>query len=432
MLVVAESLFKGNSFGRRPLMNATEAEVRRLGLWTDTDDVLSTSVGIKSRGLATIDYRFSDLARQGLLVAERRDTWRVAPGQLERIKSKSTRSSLNEDAAQPVIPHYLTRISYNSQGWRGPTRDAQSFEAEGTYNQQNGFGLEDWLFRDEWRIDGWRYAFIQGVNKSSDRLTREQTPFNVTLFTIDDKKRRRYVATIRAVECLTDTDAEAALDVFRQNQWLETMRTDIQKSGGNVEALDRDPRAKNILNVRFRVENIVPFPSDTYAQDDDPVFGLTRYNLNNLGAVAAKDNGKQKMRSGSETPPVQRPFLRKPSAAILCTPEHAKIQAKLVEDLRKEFPSARIVCEEDFVDVSVQTDNELILFEIKSDQEPRSVIRQALGQILEYAYHPNRQHSLPVQLVIVGRCQLTSFDTSYLTRLKADFGLPLTYRVVAI
>ena len=101
-------------------------------------------------------------------------------------------------------------------------------------------------------------------------------------------------------------------------------------------------------------------------------------------------------------------------------------------DLSKEYPKAKALREQYFIDVSVQTEQELILFEIKSDLEPRTVIRQALGQILEYAYHPNRSHALPVQLVIVGRRPLTASDADYLKYLTTRFSLPLSYRVVEI
>ena len=103
-----------------------------------------------------------------------------------------------------------------------------------------------------------------------------------------------------------------------------------------------------------------------------------------------------------------------------------------MKELTVEYPKARIVREQDYIDVSVQTAQDLILFEIKSDLEPRTVIRQAIGQILEYAYHPNRKHTLPVQLVIVGRRSPSPLDMTYLKHLQSEFSLPLTYRVVEI
>src|SRR5690242_6580887 len=107
--------------------------------------------------------------------------------------------------------HKVTRISYNSGGWQKPTGEAAKHEAAATYSHQYGFGHEDWLFRSEWVIDGWRYAFLQGVNKSQAKLLREAHPIDVTLFTIQPDKKRRYVATIHDVECLSDLQAQDAL-----------------------------------------------------------------------------------------------------------------------------------------------------------------------------------------------------------------------------
>ena len=78
VLQVARDSFGDRTFARRDLLNAAEKEVRRLGFWTREDDLLSASVDPKSRGLAQIDFRFSDLARHHELVSHRRNNWRVA------------------------------------------------------------------------------------------------------------------------------------------------------------------------------------------------------------------------------------------------------------------------------------------------------------------------------------------------------------------
>ena len=78
MVELANERFGSRQFRRRALMDAAEQEVRKRGLWTPADDVLSGSVGTKSRGLAAIDYRFSDLARWGTIVSDQRDVWRLA------------------------------------------------------------------------------------------------------------------------------------------------------------------------------------------------------------------------------------------------------------------------------------------------------------------------------------------------------------------
>lgn len=328
----------------------------------------------------------------------------------------------------------LTRISYNSQNWQRPTGDARRHEAPGTYNHEHGFGHEDWLFRSEWLIDGWRYAFLQGVNKSHRRLVAAKQAVDLTLFTVEPDKRRRYVATVGSVECLDDQQAQDAVNAFSQRGWLQSMQAEIEAIDGNTHALGNAQWAKHILNVRFRLEDVVRFESGAYAKSDDPVMRLNRYMLYDIDNIEEKLTLEQGvLRLGTTAAPIAGTFLRRATAAVECSPEHAKMQARLLAELRVEFPCADIVCEENFIDITMRTDTETVLFEIKSDINPRTVLRQALGQLLEYAYHPARDSgSLPLRLVVAGRSPLAISDNQYLDRLRADFLLPLEYRVVAI
>jgi hypothetical protein len=182
----------------------------------------------------------------------------------------------------------ITRIAYNSSGWRHPTGDARKREAAGTYNSDNGFGHEDWLFRSEWQIEGWRYAFLQGVNKSRQKLVRERSAFDVTLFTIEPDKRRRYVADIYGIECLDNRQAADALQAFKVLGWYEMMRREIKAIDGNESMLGNSPQASDILNVRFRVDQVALFPADTYADEDDPITRIPRYILSEKDVIFRK------------------------------------------------------------------------------------------------------------------------------------------------
>jgi hypothetical protein len=330
-------------------------------------------------------------------------------------------------------PLKITRVSYNSSGWLKPTGDARRYELPGTYNHEFGFGHEDWLFRKDWLIDGWRYAFIQGVNKSHARLVKESAPFDLTLYTIEPDKKRRYVATIESVECLDEDQADGALTEFRKRGWYDTMLQEIRDVGGKESALGDSEYAKLIFNVRFRMDNVVLFSPGTYAASDDPILKLPRYILSDEASIGrAADSSVKEGRGGSSDLPAPISYQRRAIAAVTCTPEHVRMQSNLMQELRAEFPDALVIREQNFVDVSVRTENELFLFEIKSDLEPGAVIRQALGQILEYGFHPTRHHELPVQLVIVGRNRPSTDDSNYLERLRKDFRIPISYRVVSV
>lgn len=330
--------------------------------------------------------------------------------------------------------HKLARISYNSSEWRRPTGEARDLET-GTFNSKNGFGFEDWLFRSDWQIDGWRYAFIQGANE--ELWWNFQKPIDLTLYTIDPEKRYRFVANIYALECLSVEHAKAALDVFRQNGWLDTMRHEVEEiPESNVQAIEDSRWAPCPLNIRFRQENVDPFPKDCY-MDDPWLKNRHRYqfydfSLNDSALVEARIENTLRGRHGSQIAPTVRPFFRRGSRGIEYTPEHRKMQGKLLEELQTTFGHERVKLEQDFIDATVRTDDEIILYEIKTDLAPRAVIRNALGQILEYAYYPLRKHDLPVHLVIVGRRKLESEDEAYLSFLREQCSLPLEYKVITI
>lgn len=320
------------------------------------------------------------------------------------------------------------RISFNSSGWQRPTGEARDHEDK-SFNTQNGFGFEDWLFREEWQLDGWRYSFLQGVNRSRNPLLKKGEPFDVTLVTIDPEKRRRYVATLRDVECLSDAQAADAVKAFEKNGWLDQMKLEIKNVGGDLEALTDHSWAPYILNIRFRIENMERYAPDAYAVDGDPVFTDNRYNLTDL---RDDDSPGGPSRAGRESPPDAVSYIRKAVGPVKCSPEHTRMQDRLMSELKREYATARIVCEENFVDVTVETDDELIFYEIKSDLAPRTVLRQAVGQLLEYAFYPRKRARYATRLVVVGRQQLSPSDLAYLYTLCERFSLPLEYRTVKI
>jgi hypothetical protein len=74
---IARQRFGSGIFRRRPLMTAVETHLLQIGAWTPEDDALSSSVGIKSEGLAKIDWAISHLKQKHRLLHLGRDRWQV-------------------------------------------------------------------------------------------------------------------------------------------------------------------------------------------------------------------------------------------------------------------------------------------------------------------------------------------------------------------
>ena len=82
------------------------------------------------------------------------------------------------------------------------------------------------------------------------------------------------------------------------------------------------------------------------------------------------------------------------------------------------------------MDVAVQTPEGLWIYEIKTSSSARGCIREAIGQLLEYALWPGAPRV--VKLIIVGEGTFDDEAKTYLERLNKRFPLPISYEQVAI
>ena len=83
-----------------------------------------------------------------------------------------------------------------------------------------------------------------------------------------------------------------------------------------------------------------------------------------------------------------------------------------------------------FVDVVACRDGEFEFYEIKTNSNARLAIREAIGQLLEYAYWP--PSVCPSRLVVVAEHPLASDDESYLQILSKRMHLDIEYRQVKL
>jgi len=82
------------------------------------------------------------------------------------------------------------------------------------------------------------------------------------------------------------------------------------------------------------------------------------------------------------------------------------------------------------VDLMVKQGKEYWFYEIKTAQSPRACLREAIGQLLEYAFWPGGQTA--TRLIVVGETQIDRDGLEYLRRLKQQFSLPIEYEHISI
>lgn len=82
------------------------------------------------------------------------------------------------------------------------------------------------------------------------------------------------------------------------------------------------------------------------------------------------------------------------------------------------------------VDLVVRHGSEFWFYEIKTRSSARACIREALAQLLEYAYWPGATEAS--RLVIVGEPALDADADSYLAQFRQRFSLPLYYQQINV
>jgi len=118
------------------------------------------------------------------------------------------------------------------------------------------------------------------------------------------------------------------------------------------------------------------------------------------------------------------------------TLRHNLLQAALTSRLIAEYGAENVADEHATglgtkIDVVVRQGwNEFWYYEIKTACSPRACLREALGQVLEYAYWPGAQE--PRRLIVCGESPIDEDGAAYLRRLNERFRLPIAYEHIAL
>lgn len=170
--------------------------------------------------------------------------------------------------------------------------------------------------------------------------------------------------------------------------------------------------------------------------DLDRLLPLYRYveSNGNLQPILAVSKEPFKFRPG---------FVSKASTAEVTQVEkqlditlrHNVLQEILYRQLVKKHGARNIGTEQPngagtSIDAVVRHGRELWFYEIKTADSPRACLRQAIGQLLEYAFWPGAQ--VATRLIVVGEKALNKEGEQYLHTLQRRFRLPVTYEQIAV
>lgn len=128
-------------------------------------------------------------------------------------------------------------------------------------------------------------------------------------------------------------------------------------------------------------------------------------------------------------------IVRQSREQIACDLRHNELQKVLYRRLARQFGKENVGTENRGVndiriDLVVQRKRGYWFYEIKTAQSARTCIREALGQLLEYAFWPEAQEA--ARLIVAGECPIDKAAEDYLHCLREKFKLPIRYEQIKL
>lgn len=370
-----------------------------------------------------------------IFVGERVDALRgVTPQMVERAATVlASLLPLYESIESEAAPakYKTARLCWNTDFWQRPTGANGKTSNTGAFENQHGFGHEEWLFDlSSPGTNAWKLGFLQALNHSHRRYAGQS--LNLLLYTIDDKTRHRYwVASIKNAHVLDADEAAAARDLLRSNGTMAQMRAQVQSLGLDPASLDNEDPVE-IVNLRYRPVDLirfeppVAFPAGKLPADYYGILQDAPESLESLLQDTGHDDAITER--GIHVLSASRATAYAADATIDLVQK--RWQKELRESLSALLPQAKIHIEavmfRHAVDMIIEQGATRFFVELKTASSARQAIREALGQLLEYSCWPPAGPRADVLLIVAAGPSQHS-DKEYLALLRDRYSIPVYY-----
>ena len=315
----------------------------------------------------------------------------------------------------------IARICWNANGWTTPSGKEGKSKSENSYEKISGFGHEEWLLDMSKIYKGYHYGFLQPMNVKSGKHFGQT--YDIHLFTISPQKQRIYVGCLYNAEGVGPDESKEVYGYYKKNGWIQQMEEEIRYVDGVVKDLDQEM----MFNVKFKVKDAIIYESN-------PPILKSEY-ITNHYVLQNKDFSFEfeKDENGNDLVFNTKPIVHiTKEGKTIIDPRHKKIQEAVCKLIKGDYKDikAEINLSANFgqrVDISGvhKATGELHFFEVKTSSAKKN-IREALGQILEYAHYPSEDRAK--KMFIIGEKAPDRKDKKYLIHLRKLYNIPIWYR----
>jgi hypothetical protein len=297
---------------------------------------------------------------------------------------------------ESLLEDRLCKIVWNSNNWIKPMERSWNprfiDDVNKGFEQKHGFVGEDWLFNPKFIFDGYQYGYIRGISKLNSSIDKIDTIF---LFTINpNSKERFYVGKLKDAEVLQPD--EISINIKRTiKSYEKEMLQELKDNGADFSEFKKYPFTPN---VRFKIESKDLFQMPITIESSwfsKKFFRTTPIKMTDeLYELFTELEKEIKFKFIPSSPDNKVSGYKKYTKEASSQVEniHVSIEKALYAYLlNKGISKSNIACDTTsfggkLADVVVKTaTNTFDIFEIKTDTDIRRGLREAVGQLLDYA-----------------------------------------------
>lgn len=336
----------------------------------------------------------------------------------------------------------IARLSWNDKGWVEPSGRVGKSPDINSYEYINGFGHEEWLFDFSKLIDGYHYSFLEPVNKEWEAYIGKK--YDIELFSINGiSKKRYYIGRIKNAEVINRKISKMVLNEYARNGWIAEMQSQLEDAGGMPNKLLTNT---SLFNIRFSPRD-VEYADYIELPPNHPIYNQSRYVFQKTSddlISSELKNVQYKFSGNSDTQPNDIDFdnlnniktnsYDKKPKSIEITFLHENIQNNMLVYLRSIYGKRMVRKEHPVgnkrVDIVVKNGNEDIFYEIKAYTNPLSSVREAIGQLFEYSYFPDRKNATKLIIVTPNSAENQINDVKkYIYHLRTALQIPIYLQI---
>jgi hypothetical protein len=332
----------------------------------------------------------------------------------------------------------LIRVCWNENEWKLPSGPQGKSKDPNSHENKYGYGHEEWIFDLTKIINGYHYCGLQAVENGRDGFVGKH--FNVKLYTHNSETDEYYwVGEIKRFEVISEELANAAYIKYKENGWIDEMKDEVAKIDGDSTKF-LSLHGKWQFNVRFRPEDIQQFIPLKALDNFYSIINTHRYQFikNRVGTIAPIDdssiqlNRKFSFKPGKGLKSTKTRVSVREKKTVEIVPVHDTIQNELYHILVNQYGQHNVSYEGDTgmrtkIDLVVHVDKaKYALYEVKSYPSVMISIRNAIGQLLEYAYWPEAISEIS-ELIIVSHIPIDNMAINYLDYLRKS-GIKIHYQ----